>query len=141
MQPYYLEKLPIAGVSSFEELSQYCKKIEDLKYNLNRRSSTNRSVLEPTLNRGLRSGRVNAFVQECVEESQELEVHESTAKVATVKTAGISRNKCWNCLEPGHNFQNCVRERTKLFCFRCGLSGFITQKCPKCSRSASENEK
>ena len=40
---------------------------------------------------------------------------------------------CWNCRSSGHLFMDCHSMQRNLFCYKCGLLGVITPKCPKCS--------
>lgn len=39
---------------------------------------------------------------------------------------------CWNCLEVGHRFYDCVKEMT-LFCWKCGQRDVPRATCPRCN--------
>lgn len=38
--------------------------------------------------------------------------------------------QCWNCMSFGHSYIYCPDEIKKPFCFKCGLKGILTPKCP-----------
>lgn len=46
MRPFYLEKLSLIEIRSLDELKSYCKRIDDVKYNLDRRFSQHPSNIE-----------------------------------------------------------------------------------------------
>lgn len=39
---------------------------------------------------------------------------------------------CWNCRDIGHRYQECQLTLLHIFCFGCGLAGFIKPQCPQC---------
>ncbi|KAI8118509.1 hypothetical protein CVS40_9864 [Lucilia cuprina] len=41
-----------------------------------------------------------------------------------------SQIQCWNCMSLGHSYIYCPEEIRKAFCFKCGLKGVLTPKCP-----------
>lgn len=40
---------------------------------------------------------------------------------------------CFNCHSADHLLRDCPDAITRFFCFKCGLDGYATPKCPKCS--------
>lgn len=40
-------------------------------------------------------------------------------------------SKCWNCQEPGHFWEDCLKERS-VFCYGCGAKNTYKPNCPKC---------
>lgn len=42
---------------------------------------------------------------------------------------------CWNCQQVGHVFMDCPSMQRSLFCYKCGLTGVITPRCPKCQEN------
>lgn len=39
---------------------------------------------------------------------------------------------CWNCRDMGHRYQDCQLTLLHIFCFGCGLAGYIKPQCPNC---------
>lgn len=63
----------------------------------------------------------------------------------TVHVDAVDQNtatrKCWNCDQPGHFWDDCVRERT-IFCYGCGTKNVYKPQCSNCinrKHSASKN--
>lgn len=48
--------------------------------------------------------------------------------------------KCWNCEEPGHFWDDCVRDRT-VFCYGCGTKNVYKPQCAKCLDRKSSGSK
>ncbi|KAI8121616.1 hypothetical protein CVS40_7348 [Lucilia cuprina] len=49
---------------------------------------------------------------------------------------GIQKPKvplCWNCNDPGHHWEDCVKERS-IFCYGCGAKNTYKPNCEKCSK-------
>lgn len=40
---------------------------------------------------------------------------------------------CWNCKDIGHMFTECPKPRNGIFCYSCGLKGYVKFDCPKCA--------
>lgn len=40
---------------------------------------------------------------------------------------------CWNCRDIGHRYQDCHMTLLHIFCFGCGLAGYIKPQCPTCA--------
>ncbi|KAI8116919.1 hypothetical protein CVS40_11074 [Lucilia cuprina] len=59
------------------------------------------------------------------------EIRVNRNKVTKPETNQVSLI-CWNCRCPGHSFMDCPSVQRNLFCYKCGLVGVITPKCPKC---------
>lgn len=47
--------------------------------------------------------------------------------------------KCWNCTKNGHNFNECDKPQSGVFCYKCGSRDVIYTNCEKCSGNASRN--
>lgn len=41
--------------------------------------------------------------------------------------------KCYNCHNPDHLLINCPEPIDRFFCFKCGLEGYASPKCPNCA--------
>lgn len=46
---------------------------------------------------------------------------------------------CFNCHSGDHLLRDCPDEITRFFCFKCGLDGYATPKCPTCSLNRSRS--
>nr|CTR11711.1 unnamed protein product [Calliphora vicina] len=44
---------------------------------------------------------------------------------------GPNAVKCWNCDEPGHHWEDCVKDRI-VFCYGCGTKNVYKPQCPRC---------
>lgn len=141
LQPFYLEKLPIVDINTISQLTIYCKKIEDLRYNLNRRSNVNRSVLEPSLNKPNKQPRTFAVEQNPLPELISMKIEDNTQNSKDSANSLVEKSlTCWNCLQKGHGFPACPQKKVKVFCYKCGKIGFVLSTCPKCSLSKSGND-
>lgn len=60
------------------------------------------------------------------------EIEEISAKLKSWK---LKRNtlQCFNCKSEDHLLARCPEEITRFFCFRCGLEGYASPKCPNCN--------
>lgn len=72
------------------------------------------------------------------DEMSNSEIEEINSKLTQWKSQRTER-KCYNCHQPGHLLSNCPEEITRFFCFKCGLDGYATPKCPKCTPKASRS--
>lgn len=87
----------------------------------------------------LRGRRINEID---FEDLSTLEIEEISSKLNNLRTKRANMT-CFNCHSPDHLLRECPEEISRFFCFRCGLEGYATPKCPKCSlnpqRSAENN--
>lgn len=60
------------------------------------------------------------------------EVEEISAKLERWKK-NRANLKCFNCQNSDHLLAQCPEPIERFFCFRCGLEGYATPKCPNCS--------
>lgn len=60
------------------------------------------------------------------------EIEEISSKFDRWKSQKTERT-CYNCHLPGHLLSDCPEEITRFFCFKCGMEGTVTPRCPKCS--------
>lgn len=63
----------------------------------------------------------------------------SDATVDAIRTGPVITN-CWNCGEPGHHWEDCLRER-KVFCYGCGAKNTYKPQCQRCSNRKIINSK
>lgn len=47
----------------------------------------------------------------------------------------VDEVKCYNCMESGHVFRNCPKERVGKFCYRCGKTDVTTNECTDCPKN------
>lgn len=50
------------------------------------------------------------------------------------------KNKCWNCDNIGHYWQDCLETRT-IFCYGCGIKNVYKPQCEKCATRNLTNSK
>lgn len=62
----------------------------------------------------------------------QLEIEEISTKLNHWKSQKEER-KCYNCHTSGHLVADCPEKVSRIFCFKCGLDGYITPQCPTCS--------
>lgn len=72
------------------------------------------------------------------EEMSHLEIEEISSKLNNWKAQRAER-RCYNCHMAGHFLADCPEEITRFFCFKCGLDGYATPKCPNCSPKGSRS--
>lgn len=65
-----------------------------------------------------------------------LEIEEIDARLNHWKSQRAQR-KCFNCHQIGHLLSDCPEEISRFFCFKCGLDGYATPKCPNCTPKAN----
>lgn len=145
IRPFYSEKLALVEIDSIADLSAYCRRIENVKYNLDRRFSSKPTVLlEPALSYRSRtigekifelnlSEEGNFETNEHINESVEaITKYESQTSIKPIKRGTIL---CWNCRTEGHRFNYCPSHQRRLFCYKCGREGVVTPECPRCKNS------
>ena len=59
------------------------------------------------------------------------EIEEITTKLNNWRAKRVM--KCFNCFSEDHLLKECPEDITRFFCFRCGLEGYATPKCPNCN--------
>lgn len=69
------------------------------------------------------------------EDSDQYDVELLTRDVEAIRAPGRRSELaiCWNCKDIGHMFTECVRPKNGIFCYSCGMNGYIKINCPKCS--------
>lgn len=70
------------------------------------------------------------------EEMSNYEIEEISAKLDKWKKQRAERT-CFNCHLAGHLLADCPEEVSRFFCFKCGMEGTVTPKCPRCSPKAN----
>lgn len=113
--PQYISHLALQDISSLDELTLLCKRLEEslswsdrYKPPLTRKSQ----LLEPDLSYST----AHAF-------------RSNTNNVST-----INLNKCWNCNQSGHHYNVC-KFRRNIFCFGCGAKNVTKNNCECCSKN------
>lgn len=134
MLPMYAERLALEDIVSMTQLAAKCKRIEEVKYRINRQfvpQIHRRDLLEPAFSyTGSNMPRHRVFELECVDEPDYVQVHE-------ISNPRQRTNLCYNCGTAGHRFNQCRQER-QLFCYRCGLVGYVTRNCKRCQNNNSD---
>lgn len=64
------------------------------------------------------------------EEMSQNEIEEISEKLNNWKTRRTLT--CYNCKSPDHLLAKCPEDITRFFCFKCGLDGYASPKCPNC---------
>lgn len=67
-----------------------------------------------------------------IEDLSNNEIEEFSTKIYNER-AKRNNLTCFNCQSSEHLLRDCPEEITRFFCFKCGLDGYATPKCPKCS--------
>lgn len=65
------------------------------------------------------------------DELSSTEIEEISSKINNWKIR--KSTKCFNCKSVEHILSKCPEEITRFFCFKCGLEGVATPKCPNCN--------
>lgn len=69
-----------------------------------------------------------AAVESCDEfPTEPIASHEATVDALNQASTIM---KCWNCNEPGHLWEDCLRDRV-VFCYGCGTKNVYKPQCPK----------
>lgn len=121
MSSFLAEKIALIDVTSLQQLSRMCKRIEDVK----NRDKNRKGSIPETSNFSHRY-RVNEVDQE--------DRYRLYPIAALDKSVSFSKEvKCVNCRRIGHVYQDCDRERMRIFCFKCGELGQTSYTCPTCN--------
>ena len=118
--PFYINQLALTEIHTIEELSDYCKRLEESK------SWSERYRTPPSKKFGLLEPDLSTFPST------------SSYNNNTSNTSAVQNFKsltCWNCDKVGHSYSVC-RSQKKLFCYGCGRKGVIKAKCHNCSKNA-----
>lgn len=118
-------------IYTVEQLRDECKEIE-----------RNYLKKEPTTaSNNMKFIRPKRFVEELYENENEIENYERLEEINIKQKNNRKQMEnqktviCWNCRNPGHLFTDCASMQRNLFCYRCGMAGVITPKCPKCTEN------
>lgn len=116
--PSYADRLALVDVFNVESLHRACKRIEEAQY----ASSRRRANPEPAIN----------ITQKAVKPNV------SAVRVSE-PVVPMNPLRCFNCLQPGHHFNDCPDERGR-FCFRCGKPDTVSFRCTNCNPGLSGNQ-
>lgn len=112
LKPEFNWHLATHSITSINELSELCRRLEEAK-ELNNRHVTFNDNSQKT-NHQYKSKNQSVF---------------------GIKNFVIT---CFNCKEPGHTFLECKQPRSGKFCYRCGKPNTISRDCS--CKSVSKNE-
>lgn len=123
----YLYSMQIYTV---EQLRDHCKEVEKNFFS----RDTNRIGTQ------MRSAAQKHYINEVVVDSEETVEEIKIPHTNTDSHSGSSENRrniivCWNCRQGGHTFMDCTSMQRTLFCYRCGLAGVISPRCPNCQEN------
>lgn len=142
MLPLYAERLALEDFETLPQLAARCKRIEEVKYRVGRQIApqiNRRDLLEPAFSyqpqyhSNARHQRVNEIEHVYDEEPDYVQL-------AYVSNPVQRTRLCYNCGEPGHQFNQCRSER-RLFCYRCGAPDCVTRNCKRCQDKEKGNER
>lgn len=140
--PYIQTRLSLQTISSVQVLIQTCRAIEETEMRVQQfcPPPTNyRQLLEPGIAYH-KSHSSSSFPSVFAISSEHVEPSQSQTSELTetyvVNTLNSNRQTCWNCRGIGHRFRQCDKPR-RLFCFRCGHDGVITNRCPNCQKNGN----
>lgn len=131
MLPFYAERLALEDICNLPQLAVRCKKIEEVKYRIGRQVTPQihrKDLLEPAF-----SYQGQYIPRQRVSEIQNINEEEEPDyfSVAHISNPVQRTRLCYNCGEPGHQFNQCVFE-SRLFCYKCGAPDCVTRNCKLC---------
>lgn len=155
MSLYLSDRLALFDIRTTDELSQYCKRIEDAK-NKHKDIYKIPSAYEPCnifksaappLNNRRQVFEVETPVQRNFESPTSSlydpnKKHRNRAvspqrQVAFKDLIDDEGDFCWNCRKRGHLFENCNLAKMRVFCYLCGELGQFANSCIFCHPSGN----
>lgn len=138
MDPTYAVALSTQKITSIQQLTEICRRMDDAKDMV---ESRNRSLNPVESDKNYR--RRNFQLQEMEKEEYEVEAMERRMVANVVKPSETQdppyKVFCWNCEKPGHTHNYCPQPKLKLFCYRCGIDGVSVPRCKRCNPSLQGN--
>lgn len=163
----YRDRLALHEISSVEELSKLCKRLEEAEILGSSSKRTNSSCMasisssdsslvvcpsnnpcvvnlnsSKTHDHRINGSSNNSKSRDQRNKFQAKPSYETKDTSDLVKPlASMTNNKtvsCWKCGGPNHVFKHCSLKTTKKFCMKCGKPNFTVRTCPKCSQSGNE---
>lgn len=121
--PFYINQLALTEINTIEELSNYCKRLEES------RSWSERYRNPPSKRFGLLEPDLSTFPSTSTYNNNNNNNMSNTSALQNFKSL-----TCWNCDRVGHSYSVCRLPR-KLFCYGCGRKGVVKAKCQSCSKN------
>ncbi|KAK3915036.1 Activity-regulated cytoskeleton associated protein 2 [Frankliniella fusca] len=127
LAPFYSERLALVKVLSFDHLKRLGRDLEDVRYRVESYEGKTRvRKMEPEFASKSPRPRTRPMVHEVEEEEEE---------VLEVERQDRPKLSCWNCGVVGHRFSACKKEKSGMFCYRCGRRDVSTVNCPRCKQT------
>lgn len=114
MLPMYADGLALEDIRSLPQLASMCKKIEEVRYRINRQGFpqiNRRDLLEPAFSYS--------------------SPHQHRQRVAEVELYSNDETEYAQVAQIAHRGQ--YTSERNLFCYKCGLSGYVTRTCVRCN--------
>lgn len=155
MSLYLSDRLALYDIRTTDELSQYCKRIEDAKNkhkdnykipSVYEPSNILKSVAPPLINRRQifdvetpvqRSFKNPANSLYEPNKNQRNRAVSPQRQVAFKDLVDDEGDFCWNCRKRGHLFENCNLAKMRVFCYLCGELGQFANSCIYCHPSGN----
>lgn len=138
MDPTYAVALSTQMITSIQQLTEICRRMDDAKDMV---ESRNRTVNPVESDKNYR--RRNFQLQEMENEEYEVDAIERRMVANCVKPPEPQDTPykvfCWNCEKPGHTHNYCPQPKLKLFCYRCGVDGVSVPRCKRCNPTLQGN--
>lgn len=117
MQPYLRQSLALVEIRDVNHLIVLCRKLESVRKGIvpnssNVYTSRNQRVSEIEMEDGR------------FDQSRNVDINQKKSNL-----------NCWNCLDPGHIFENCSRPKMRVFCYVCGELGQLSNNCQICKNA------
>lgn len=157
LSPKYANATAPLLIRSLDDLSETCKRIDDLssgltvqaanlpfeKRNHSQRQMNNWNRQKDNNGFNNRSPRVYELETGGSDETRNKETSDEIDEVLAVELdkqyKKLLSNGCWNCGQRGHSFSQCPEPRERVFCFRCGKPNVTTAQCNNCSGNEQRN--
>lgn len=139
LQKEYQQRLALQDINSLEELSQFCKRLEEA--DVLGLCSSSRQILEidsesfssnsgnTYKNRHKNNIKNNNYTRNKPFKKNSDDNNHILNKDKNVPSVSL----CWKCGGPNHIFKYCNLKIKKMFCFKCGAPDVTSKTCSKCS--------
>lgn len=120
IQPYYQQAICRESFNSVAELTRILRIIEQTKINCEnfKEPMASNMNLEPDL--AIQSNNTSSTVS-------------FQNEIAAADIKNIEGQKCWNCRNVGHRFNDCPYPKQRIFCYKCGNFGQTFKSCNTCN--------
>lgn len=145
----YQLALALFTITSFDQLTKYCKTLERTHEELNTQSRSRGGPSEPKSAYRAQTPRLHtvrdADPQPSTSQTESLSwrnTNRSSSPPSSSNNLDSRRKtisiKCWKCNLVGHRAVDCKKVEG-IACYKCQNPGFTIRNCPKCNPSTSEN--